>query len=581
MKLRERQKTFCERSLAALAQHGDTLGVAPTGAGKTVMGSYIAGQLYQSRELPLLFIQHREELVKQNRDTFHLINPHLRTGIYTADRKEWGYDCIFGSIDTIKRAETLAKMPPVGSLIVDEAHHAAADGWQRTIDAFRKKNPKMFLFGMTATPNRGDKRSLKCVFSNCADQVTLKELIEARHLVRPRTMVIDIGVRDELRGVRKLAADFDMTAVEAIMDKTVLNDQIVKHWGEQAAGRQTVIFCSTVAHAQHVAEAFRAAGIRAATVWGDMGDADRRETLAAYDRGEIEILTNVAVLTEGWDHQPTSCVILLRPSSYKSTMLQMIGRGLRKVEPERYPGIHKDDCIVMDFGTSILMHGRLEDEVDLDQEGIKECLGCKGKVPSQCYECPLCGYEFPKPMVDAPTKTCPECGVECGLSTRTCRECGHVFGGGDEKTALGDFILTEVDLLHDSPFRWEKLYDGLVMMANAIDAWACCVAYRGRWWALGGAKEQPIKVLADSQDRLIALASADDYLREAGDTDVGSKALRWLSMPASDDQLKYLQADRAASFGLTRYRASCLLSWKFCERGIRSRLEQAIGREAA
>src|SRR3546814_6826928 len=66
------------------------------------------------------------------------------------------------------------------------------------------------------------------------------------------------------------------------------------------------------------------------------------------------------------------CVILLRPSSYKSTMIQMIGRGLRKVDPERYPGVHKDDCIVLDFGTSVLMHGGIEQAVNLDQKGVKQ-----------------------------------------------------------------------------------------------------------------------------------------------------------------------------------------------------------------
>src|SRR3546814_7034524 len=107
--------------------------------------------------------------------------------------------------------------------------------------------------------------------------------------------------------------------------------------------RSTVVFCSTVAHAVHVRDAFRDAGVTAAMIDGNMKDGERRGVLAAYDRGEIQVVTNCMVLTEGWDHQPTSCVILLRPSSYKSTMIQMIGRGLRTVDPERYPGVHKDE----------------------------------------------------------------------------------------------------------------------------------------------------------------------------------------------------------------------------------------------
>ncbi|NPB73705.1 helicase, partial [Shigella sonnei] len=79
--------------------------------------------------------------------------------------------------------------------------------------------------------------------------------------------------------------------------------------------------------------------------------------LADYEAGDIHVIVNVAVLTEGWDHPPTSCVVLLRPSSYKSTMIQMVGRGLRTVDPEEHPGIVKTDCVVLDFGTSSLTHG--------------------------------------------------------------------------------------------------------------------------------------------------------------------------------------------------------------------------------
>ncbi len=111
-------------------------------------------------------------------------------------------------------------------------------------------------------------------------------------------------------------------------------------------------------------------------------------------------MVNVAVLTEGWDHPPTSCVVLLRPSSYKSTMIQMVGRGLRPVLPEEHPGVVKTDCIVLDFGTSTLLHGSLEQDVDLDgheadgEAPTKDCPGCGAIVPLGTTECPLCGHEW-------------------------------------------------------------------------------------------------------------------------------------------------------------------------------------------
>jgi superfamily II DNA or RNA helicase len=80
------------------------------------------------------------------------------------------------------------------------------------------------------------------------------------------------------------------------------------------------------------------------------------------------VITNIAVLTEDWDHPPTSCVILLHPSSFKSTIIQMIGRGLRTIDPKRWPGVTKTDCIILDFGTSSIEYGSIEQSGNLGDE---------------------------------------------------------------------------------------------------------------------------------------------------------------------------------------------------------------------
>ncbi len=563
MQLRPRQTVFVDACEEALNREGNTLGVAPTGAGKTVMLSAIAGR-YVNKGASALVIQHRDELVNQNRATFEKVNPRASTGLFTAERKEWGYGATFAMVQTLAGERNLEGMPPLDFIAIDEGHHAVADSYMRVIHTAKQRNPNVKLLLVTATPNRGDKRALRGVVSNVADQISLKELIEGRFLVRPRTFVVDIGVRDELAGVRKTINDFDMTAVEAIMDKEVINDRVIAEWGNSAepyfaADRQTVVFCSTVAHAVHVAETFRAAGIRAATVEGKMTAAERRGVLAAYDRGEIQVITNVAVLTEGWDHQPTSCVILLRPSSFKSTMIQMIGRGLRKVDPERYPGVIKDDCIVLDFGTSILTHGSIEQDVDLDGKGTKECPECVATVPVQCWDCAICGYEWPRPDIDDEDE--PDDGTGEPREPKI-------------RTGLDDFIMTEVDLLADSPFRYEPLFNGLVSMASALDAWAIIINYRARWHAIGGAKESGIHHLADNGDRLLSMAAADDFLREHGDAEMAHKAKRWMTQPPSDKQLQMLQVAPMAAIGMTKYQATCLIQWRFSESAIRKVLER-------
>ena len=114
-------------------------------------------------------------------------------------------------------------------------------------------------------------------------------------------------------------------------------------------GRKTIAFGATVAHAQAVCNAFLAEGVSAAVVHGDMSESDRKATLADFETGHLTVIVNVAVLTEGYDYTPTSCIVLLRPSSYKSTLIQMIGRGLRVVDPAEHPGVIKTDCVVLDL----------------------------------------------------------------------------------------------------------------------------------------------------------------------------------------------------------------------------------------
>ncbi len=572
MQLRPRQVSFVEKCVGALRAHGNTIGVAPTGAGKTVMLSAVASATPSWGTACI--VQHRDELVGQNRKTMFAFNKGMASDVFVADRKRWvNGGATFAMIQTLSRADNLATMPPLGLLAIDEAHHSASDSYLRVIDHALKLNPNCKIFGTSATPNRGDKKALKGIFTNCADQITIKELIETGFLVRPRTFVIDIGIQTELGKVRKTAQDFDMSEVERIMDHQVLNDRVVSEWQKVAGDRLTVVFCSTVQHSEHVRSAFQAAGVSCAVVTGEMGDKDRRDTLAAFDRGEIQVIINVAVLTEGWDCQPVGCIILLRPSSYKSTMIQMIGRGLRKVDPERYPGIKKDECIVLDFGTSVLMHGSIEQEVYLEGEGTKNCGACDAEVPSQCQECPICGEAFPEEKTELETKNCKECGSENSIFARTCVTCGAEFGEKQEKSELSEFRLSEIDLLQMSPYRWESMFEGICLIAAAFDAWAIVVQYAGRWIALGGKKGEPLRLLADNSEQVLSLVTADDYLREAGDSESAAKTKRWLSMPPTDKQLQLLGLTPNNSFGLTRYRATCSLTWVFNERAIKRRLE--------
>ena len=508
-------------------------------SGKTVMLSAVTGRRLAEPDTKACILAHRTELTGQNREKFARVNPGLTTSVFDANEKSWAGRATFAMVQTLSRSGHLERMPALDILVIDEAHHAASPTYRAVIDAVRDRNPNCAVFGLTATPNRGDGQGLREVFSNVADQITLGEMIAAGHLVPPRTFVIDVGVQDALRSVRRTASDFDMDEVAAILDKQLITEAVIRHWRERAAGRKTIVFCSTVAHAANVCEAFNAAGIEAVLVHGELSDADRKRRLADYETGSARIVVNVAVLTEGYDYTPTACVVLLRPSSFKSTFIQMVGRGLRTVDPEEFPGLVKTDCLVLDFGTASLMHGSLEQEVDLDghlheaEAQTKDCPQCAASVPRGCRECPLCGYVW------EPQEAAGTAGV------------------------LSDFVMSEIDLLSRSNFRWCDLFGcDDALMATGFEAWGGIFFLNGRWHAVGGGKALAPHLLAVGE-RTVCMAKADDWLNDHETLDSAHKTRRWLNEPPTPKQLQYLPAAFRSDFGLTRYQASALLSFQF------------------
>jgi superfamily II DNA or RNA helicase len=550
MRLRPRQKLFVERSLSALGTRANTLGIAPTGAGKTIMLSAVTGESLGDSASKACVLAHRDELTAQNRDKFRRVVPGVSTSVVDATTKSWDGQVTFAMVPTLARQANLAGMPKLDLLVIDEAHHAVADSYRRIVDRVREANPDARVFGVTATPNRGDKKGLREVFDNVADQVRLGELIASGHLVPPRTFVIDVGVQDELRSVRKTMSDFDMAEVAEVMDRAPVTDEVIRHWKDKAGDRQTVVFCSTVAHAEHVTEAFREVGVPAALVTGTLEASERKKVLDAYAAGHLRVVVNVAVLTEGWDHPPTSCVVLLRPSSYKSTMIQMVGRGLRTVDPAQHPGIVKSDCVVLDFGTSSLTHGTLEQDVDLD-----------GHTPTG----------------EAPTKACPACAADIPLGARECPLCGELLiepedGASGEEAGTGSlsgFVMSEIDLLKRSSFAWEDLFDDdAALMASGFNAWGGVFFLEGRWHAVGGARNEPTRLLGVGE-RTVCLAQADDWLNTHESDESAFKSKRWLNQAPTEKQLQYLPAAQRQDYGLTRYRASALITFQFNRRDIR------------
>lgn len=548
MLLRPRQKELVSKTIDALYTHGNTLAVAPTGAGKTIMLSAVLGRMFERNIERACVLAHRDELIFQNQDKFKRVNPGLSTSIFNANEKSWNSDVTFAMVQTLACESNLQSLPSLDALVIDEAHHARADSYMRIIETAQQRNPKLKLLGMTATPNRGDKKGLRPIFSNVADQITVRELIASGHLVPPRTFVMNIGVQEELSKVRKTTLDYDMGAVADILNTRPINEAVVQHWKEKVGERQTVVFCSTVEHARDVMLCFCQAGIATAMIWGNMAEQERSKTLDAYSKGDLQVIVNVAVLTEGWDHPPTSCIVLLRPSSYKSTMIQMIGRGLRTVDPVECPGIIKKDCIVLDFGTSTFMHGSLEQEVQMD-------------------DCRIEG--------DAPYKNCPDCSAQVPLASKECSLCGHVWESSSEAeiTQTAQFQMTEIDILQSSSFLWCDLRgDEQYFIATGFEAWSGVFHRKDEWYAVGGRKSHPVQLLA-AGERIVCFAAADDWINLFETETAAHKTKAWLHQPATKKQLNLLPPQYRNDYSLTRYKASALTTMQFNHRAIRALID--------
>jgi len=540
MILRPYQKVAVSDACKALDKHKNTLVVAPTGAGKTIMLSALVGKRHKEGK-KVLIVQHRDELVNQNKQKFEKVNPLLTTSIVNGTVKHWDGEAVFSMVQTISRERNLRDRPKFDMVVIDEGHHAAAPTYRRVIDAVLEDNEHAEIVGFTATPNRGDGKGLRGVFNNCSHQIEISSLINEGFLVRPKTFVIDLGVNSQLENVTKRGKEYDMEEVAAIMDRQVINDRIVREWREKAGDRKTVVFCSTVKHAEHLCNAFIADGVDADFVTGETDKALRAQMLHDLEFGDLQVVVNVAVLTEGFDAPPVACVILTRPCSQKSTMVQMIGRGLRIIDPEIYSDILKTDCIVMDFGTSVITHGSIDDAANLD-----------GREKSEEGE--------------APTKICPECEAEVHARVNECPICGHVFQS-PEKSELDSFVMTEYDLMQISPFLWMDPYGkGTVIMATGFQGYAMVGNIKDHWIAIAKPNKKPAKVVAIGE-KVQAMAAADDFLREVEDGSAANKTKRWLNDIATPKQKELLRSNGVQvsemDLSFTKYKAACMLGYYF------------------
>jgi len=349
--------------------------VMATGLGKTEVFVELAKCL--PGDGPALVLAHREELIGQAAHRLKEANPDLSIGIERAEHRA-DLDCavVVGSVQTLGKANSTRLSSLAGRLrliVVDEAHHAPAPSYLnvfRRFGCFDEDGP--VLVGCTATPKRLDRLNLQAIFQRQVYDYPIRRGIDDGWLADIRGYRVE-GKAD-LSEVKTSAGDFNQAELAAAVDIESRTEAVIDRWMDVAWNRPTVVFCAGIDHAQHVAEAWSEAGIR--TEWvasRGMTLEERGDIIAAWKAGDIQVITNVEVLTEGFDFPGIACVAMLRPTKSWSLYLQMVGRGTRG--GWRCPIAGKQDLVVLDCVDNSARHSLasvpaiLDLPPDLDLEG--------------------------------------------------------------------------------------------------------------------------------------------------------------------------------------------------------------------
>jgi superfamily II DNA or RNA helicase len=345
----------------------------PTGTGKTVVIAAMVRIAIASGRRCLIIVP-SGELVIQTIKT--LGDFGVPAGVVKRDRDEWDAPVVIAQMQTLSRRNRLARIPwdHFSLVLIDECHMSYAPTHRRVM---RYMCASWFV-GFTATPFRGDKRSLALAgWQSVSFVYPLQRAIQEGYLAQPvpvrittNTSLVKVEVEKKRHG-DEIVNDFRTTSLEQAVNTQERNSLIVRGYLGYGRGERAVAFCVTRRHALDLANAFRAHGISAAMVHFEMPQHQREAVLRAHQAGEIWIVTNVAVLTQGYDDPTLGCIILARPTLSKVLHLQCLGRGLRSVDGR------KKQCIVLDVVDACGKHKlAITDEVlDLKRDMQDPTLG--------------------------------------------------------------------------------------------------------------------------------------------------------------------------------------------------------------
>lgn len=504
-------RPYQERAIIALRQHildgrRRVILTLPTAGGKMVVSAAIIHSARRNFNAKILFVAARIELIDQAVEQLAKWGV-TEIGVIRADDKRSAplMPVQVASVQTLARRE-LWFVPNI--VIHDECHHCVSDTWARLFEQF----PDAVHIGFTATPLGSSGRPLGRASGGLFDALeiaaTYSDLIADKFIAEPRCF--STPAKPDLSSVHTIAGDYNLEELEEVMIGESLVGGIYERWKELSEGRKTVVFATGVQHSLAIVKLFHEQGVRAAHIDANTPGELRSEIGRKLHDGELEVVSNVGIYTEGWNAPWVKCIILARPTKSLVLYIQTVGRGLRvwnDVQPyildhagnfDRHGAPHEDRDWSLDTPPKTISQGR-----------FKVCPECYAYIASHLKECPHCNHVFiaeikkPKDVVDLPlverTQAADPKRREFDKLFEEARRKGYKPGyvGAKFKEKFGNW----------PPWSWSQQ---AVAAFEADAQWQMKLSHNETWRARRRAEDD-----TPTDDKLIAMA--DEVLRKWDD----------------------------------------------------------------
>jgi ATP-dependent helicase IRC3 len=315
MNLYPYQKKIFDDAIIELKDRNSLMIVVPTGGGKTVIFSH----LIKKMGLKTLIVAHTRELIAQCEKTLNTLE------VKNAD------------VFTIQKCYMpLDRVEDYDFLVIDECHRSCSISYLKLIEKFKNKK----LLGVTATPFRSDGQWLSDIYGKKISPLSLIDMIEVGLLSDFEGY--RVKTNSSLRGVSHKQGDFVASKLASIINVKNRNELIVKEYNNIAPGEKALCFAVNINHALDLESEFKINNISCAAVHGYVTPGDRKKIIKSFKEGDLKVLINCQILTEGFDEPSITCLLMARPTLSKVLYMQMIGRGSRI-----FPG--KKICKVIEF----------------------------------------------------------------------------------------------------------------------------------------------------------------------------------------------------------------------------------------